>query len=423
MKIQTLAVHAGYKPDTAQHSCQAPIYASSAFTFDSLEDARAIFALEQPGNIYTRLSNPTCNVLEERVAALEGGVAAVSFASGQSAITALIATLAQAGQNFVTSNSLYGGTATLFRHTLTRFGITPRYFDTDRTEELEQLIDANTRFVYIESVANPRNNIPDFDRIAEIAHKHGVPVVVDNTVLSPAIFRPIEHGADVIIHSASKYLGGHGAHIAGILVDCGTFDWMKEPQRWPQFCAPAPTYNNIVFAQAVGKAALAAHVRTHWLRDSGPCLSPFGAFVVLLGVETLPLRMAAHVSNAQKLAEYLEQHPAILSVNYPGLKSHPDYEKCQKFFGGKAGAIIGIRIKAGYDAAVKFVSSLKLCYHLVNIGDAKTLVSHSASTTHGQLTPAELEACGISPDFIRISVGIEDYEDIRADIEQALKGI
>jgi len=421
-RFATLAVHAGHVPDTETHARAVPIYASTSFTFDSTAQAAAIFALEQPGNIYSRLGNPTCDVLEKRIAALDGGVAAVAFASGQAAVMAAVVTLAKPGQNIVVSNSLYGGTSTLFRHTLGRLGIEFRFFDTDNLEALHGLIDADTRAVYTESLANPRNNLPDFHRLAEIAHAHGVPVLVDNTVLTPALFRPLDHGADIVLYSATKYLGGHGTHVAGLLVDGGRFDWTREPDRWPELTRPDPTYHGIAFAEKMGAQAFAAHVRTHWLRDTGACLSPFGAFLILQGIETLHLRMPRHAQNAAALADFLAAHPAVAAVTYAGRSDHPDHAKVSRYFPQGAGAIIGFRVKGGYDAAVRFIDTVKLCSHLANIGDAKTLVIHPASTTHGQLTPAELETCGISADFIRLSVGIEDIDDLKQDLDQALGG-
>ena len=422
MNQQTLAVHGGYRPDSAEHACAVPIYASASFTFDTIETAADVFALKEPGNIYTRFGNPTCGVLETRVTALEGGTAGVAFASGMAAITAVVATLAKSGQNIISCSSLYGGTSTLFRSTLKDLGIEVRFFDNADPDRIEGLFDENTRLVFAETQANPRNDIPDLRKLADAAHRHGVPFAVDNTVLTSVLCRAIDFGADIVIYSATKYLGGHGAHLAGLVVDSGRFDWKQDAARWPRFTQPDPSYNNMVFADVFGAATLAVYIRTHWLRDTGACLSPFGAFLILQGIETLPLRMKAHTGNAQKIAEFLKAHPAVESVNYAGLPEHPSHELAKKYLHGGYGAIIGFTVRGGYDAAVKFINSIKLCYHLVNIGDTKTLAAHSASTTHGQLSEEQLKACGISKNFIRLSVGIEDFEDIRADLAQALEG-
>jgi O-acetylhomoserine (thiol)-lyase len=422
--LGTLALHAGQTPDAATHSRAVPIYATSSFTFESTEQAANLFALKEFGNIYSRLMNPTNDVLEKRLAALDGGAAALVFASGQAAITAAILTITHAGQNFISSTNLYGGTWTLFTQTLKKLGIEVRFFDPDHPEQIAKLADANTRCVYIESMGNPKNDVPDFRKLADAAHKAGVPLIVDNTVLTPALFRPLEHGADVVVYSTTKFLGGHGVHIGGAIVDGATFPWAENPQKWPEFAQPDPAYHGVVFTEALkplGNIAYIIHIRTHWLRDTGGCMSPFAAFLFLLGLETLHLRMPRHVQNAQGVAEFLKRHPAVQWVNYPGLPDHPHHAHARKYLPDGCGAIIGFGIKGGSAAAVRFINAVKLCSHLANIGDAKTLVIHPASTTHSQLTPEEQAATGVQPEFVRLSIGIEDLADITADLDQALK--
>ncbi len=417
----TLALHAGGNPDPKTKPSAVPIYATSSYLFNSTEEAANLFALKEFGNIYSRLTNPTNDVLEQRLAALEGGAGGLAFASGQAAITAALLTLVHSGQNFVASTGLYGGTWTLFTQTFKKLGIEVRFFETSRPQEIHDLIDENTRAVYFESVGNPKNDVPDFDAIAAVAHEHGLPVIVDNTVLTPMLIKPLEHGADIVVYSTTKFLGGHGAHVGGAVVDGGRFDWTRDAGRWPEFCAPDASYHGVVFSESFGNLAYIVHMRTHWLRDTGAAMSPFAAFLFLLGIETLPLRMRQHVENARHLAEWLQNHDAVEWVNYPGLPSHPDYEKAQRFLGGRAGAIIGFGIKGGREAGVRFINSVKLASHLANIGDAKTLVIHPASTTHQQLTVEEQRAAGVTPEYIRLSVGIEDVEDIKEDLDSALR--
>ncbi|MGE5644742.1 MAG: O-acetylhomoserine aminocarboxypropyltransferase/cysteine synthase family protein [Acidobacteriota bacterium] len=422
-KLGTLALHAGQEPDPATNSRAVPIYATSSYVFRSTDQAADLFALKEFGNIYSRLMNPTNDVLEKRLAALDGGAAALVFASGQAAITAAILTIAHAGQNFVSATSLYGGTWTLFTQTFKKLGIEVRFFDPDHPEQIEKLVDENTRLVYLESIGNPKNDVPDFRRIADIAHKHGIPVVLDNTVTTPALLRPIEHGIDIVVYSATKFLGGHGVHIGGALVDSGKFPWADNPQKWPEFCAPDDSYHGLVLAEAlkpIGNIAYAIHARVHWLRDTGACMSPFAAFLFLLGVETLQVRMERHVRNAQAVAEFLQAHPAVEWVNYPGLPGHRHYALAKKYLPDGAGAIVGFGIRGGAKAGIRFINSLKLASHLANIGDAKTLVIHPSSTTHSQLTPQEQAEAGVTPEYVRISVGIEDIEDIKRDLDQAL---
>lgn len=424
-RFATLALHAGQEPDPTTKARAVPIYATSSFVFDSSDHAARLFSLSEFGNIYSRLMNPTCEVLEKRLAALDGGATGLSFASGQSAITAALLTIVHAGQNFVSSTNLYGGTWTLFTQTLKKLGIEVRFFDPDEPKAIEKLLDANTRCVYLESIGNPKNDVPDFRAIADLAHRHGLPVVVDNTVTTPALLRPIEHGADIVVYSLTKFLGGHGVHIGGAIVDGGTFRWAEDPKRWPEFCAPAPSYHGLVFTEALaplGNIAFNVHIRTHWLRDTGAALSPFAAFLFLLGIETLHLRMPRHCENALAVAKFLERHPAVEWVNYPGLPQHPHHENAKRYLPNGAGAIVGFGIKGGAAAGKRFIDSVKLASHLANLGDAKTLVIHPASTTHQQLTEAEQRAAGVLPEYVRLSIGIEDVADIEADLDQALRG-
>ncbi len=423
-RLGTLALHAGQVPDPTTTARAVPIYATTSYVFHSTEHAANLFGLKEFGNIYTRLMNPTTDVLEKRLAALDGGAAGLVFASGQAAITAALLTIVHAGQNFISATSLYGGTWTLFTQTFAKLGIEVRFFDPKKPETLSQLVDKNTRCVYLESIGNPKNDVPDFQRVTTLAHQHGLPAIIDNTVTTPVLFRPIEHGFDIVVYSTTKFLGGHGVHIGGAIVDSGKFPWAKDPAKWPEFCAPDPAYHGIVFEEAlrpIGNIAYIIHIRTHWLRDTGGCQSPFGSFITLLGLETLHLRMERHVQNAQKVAEFLEQHPAVQWVNYPGLPSHPDHANARKYLPDGAGAIIGFGIKGGAAAGVKLINNVKLFSHLANIGDAKSLIIHPASTTHSQLTPEEQTQTGVTPEYVRLSIGIEDVRDIIADLDQALQ--
>ena len=421
--IGTLSLHAGQEPDSATNSRAVPIYATTSYVFNDTDHAASLFGLQEFGNIYTGLQNPTTDVLEKRIAALDGGATGLAFASGQAAINAAILTIAHSGQNFISSTSLYGGTWTLFTQTFKKLGIEVRFFDPDKPEEIENLVDENTRCVYFESVGNPKNDVPDFEKITKISHEKGLPTICDNTVLTPAIFRPIEHGVDIVIHSTTKFIGGHGVHIGGLIVDSGNFKWADNPEKWPEFCSPSDSYHGAVFEEVLrplGNISYNIHIRTHRLRDTGACISPFGAWSTLLGVETLQLRMERHCENAQKIAEFLENHEKVEWVNYAGLKSHKDHANAEKYFNYGPGAILGFGIKGGKDSAVKFINNVKLASHLANIGDAKTLVIHPASTTHSQLTESEQISAGVNPEYIRVSVGIEDFEDIVDDFEQAL---
>jgi len=423
-RLGTLALHAGQEPDPTTTARAVPIYATTSYVFHDTDHAANLFALKEFGNIYSRLMNPTNDVLEKRLAAMDGGAAGLAFASGQAAITAAIMTITHSGQNLLSSKNLYGGTVTLFTQTLKKLGVEVRFFDPARPEQISELADENTRCVYLESIGNPKNDVPDFEKIAEVAHSRGLPVICDNTVTTPVIFRPIDYGIDIVVYSTTKFIGGHGLHIGGAIVDSGKFPWADNPDKWPEFCAPSDSYHGVVFTEAlkpVGNIAYIVHIRTHWLRDTGGCMSPFAAFLFLQGIETLHLRMPRHCRNAQAVAEWLAKHPAVEWVNYPGLPDHPQYDNARKYLPGGAGAIIGFGIAGGKDAGIKFINSVKLASHLANIGDAKTLVIHPASTTHQQLSAAEQQAAGVTEEYVRLSIGIEDVEDIIADIDQALK--
>lgn len=423
-RLGTLALHAGQEPDPVTLARAVPIYATSSYVFKSTDHAADLFALKEFGNIYSRLMNPTNDVLEKRLAALDGGAAALALASGQAAITAAILTITHCGQNFISATSLYGGTWTLFTQTFPKLGIEVRFFDPNHPEQIERLVDANTRCVYLESLGNPKNDVPDFRAIADVAHRHGLPTIIDNTVTTPALLRPIEHGMDIVVYSTTKLIGGHGLHIGGAIVDSGRFSWASNPQKWPEFCAPDPAYHGMVFTEAlkpVGNIAYVVHIRTHWLRDTGACMSPFAAFLFLIGLETLHLRMERHCANALAVAKFLERHPAVAWVNYPGLPSHSHHAMAKRYLPNGAGAIVGFGIKGGREAGVRLINSVKLFSHLANIGDAKSLIIHPASTTHSQLTPAEQERTGVTPEYVRLSVGLEDIDDILADLDQALR--
>ena len=422
LHLETLALHAGHVPDESG-SRAVPIYSTASYVFRDTDHAADLFALKEFGNIYSRLMNPTCDVLEKRLAALDGGAAALAFASGQAAITAAILTIVHSGQNFIASPHLYGGTWTLFTQTFSKLGVEVRFFDPDRPESIKELADENTRCVYLECIGNPKNSVPDFEAISDTAHGLGLPVICDNTVMTPVLLRPIEHGADIVVYSTTKFLGGHGVHVGGAVVDSGRFPWADDPEKWPEFCAPDDAYHGVVFEEAlrpIGNIAYIIHIRTHWLRDTGACMSPFAAFLFLLGIETLHLRMQRHCENAQAIAEWLAAHPKVAWVNYPGLESHPHHANAEKYLKSGAGAIIGFGIKGGKEAAVRFIDRVQLISHLANIGDAKTLVIHPASTTHQQLTPEEQIEAGVTDEYIRLSIGIENVEDIKADLDQAL---
>jgi O-acetylhomoserine (thiol)-lyase len=422
--LGTKAVHAGQEPDPTTKARAVPIYATTSYVFDSTEHAASLFGLSEFGNIYSRIMNPTNDVLEKRLAEMDGGAAGLAFASGQSAITAALLTICHSGQNFVSATSLYGGTWTLFTQTLRSLGIEVRFFDPDRPEQIEELVDENTRCVYFESIGNPKNDVPDFAAIADIAHRNGLPALCDNTVTTPILLRPIEHGVDVVIYSTTKFIGGHGVHVGGVVIDSASFPWADDPGRWPEFCSPSPSYHGAVFEEALrpmGNIAYIMHMRTHWLRDTGACMSPFASFLTLQGLETLHLRMPRHSENALAVARFLEGHDQVEWVNYPGLPSHSHHEAARRYLPDGAGAILGFGIRGGEAAGRRFIDHVQLASHLANIGDAKTLVIHPASTTHSQLSAEEQASAGVSPEYVRVSVGIEDVDDIIADLDQALR--
>lgn len=420
--LGTRTLHAGHEIDPT-HSRAVPIYATSSYTFESTDHAAALFGLQEFGNIYSRLMNPTVDVLEKRLAALEGGVTGLGFASGQAAITAAILTITHAGQNIVSSTDLYGGTWTLFTQTFPKLGVEARFFDPSEPEKINELVDENTRLVFLESLGNPKNFVPDFKLIADLAHGHGLPVICDNTVMTPYLLRTFEHGIDINVYSTTKFIGGHGTHIGGAIVDSGNFKWADNPEKWPEFCAPSPSYHGAIFEEhlrPMGNIAYNLHIRTHWLRDTGACMSPFAAFLFLQGLETLHLRMPRHCENAQKVAEWLESHDAVAWVNYPGLPSSKSHANAQKYLPDGCGAIMGFGVKGGMEAGKAVVNNVELLSHLANIGDARTLIIHPASTTHQQLSAEEQAETGVTPDYIRLSIGLEDVEDIIADLDQAL---
>ena len=420
MKDETLAVHAGYTTDPTTKSVAVPIYQTVAYEFDNAQHGADLFNLVVPGNIYTRIMNPTSDVLEQRVAALEGGLASLALSSGQAAVNYSILTIAKAGTNVVSVPLLYGGTYTLFAHTLPSLGIEVRFAKDDSAAALEALIDDSTAAVFCETIGNPAGNIPDLELITAMAHSHGVPVIVDNTVPTPVLMKPIEFGADIVVHSLTKYMGGHGNSIGGIIVDSGKFPWAEHKARFPMLSNPEPAYHGVVYTEALGPAAYIGRARTVPLRNTGSAMSPFNAFLFLQGIETLPLRMERHVSNAMAVARHLEGHPSVAWVNYAGLKSSPYFELAQKYTKGRPSALMTFGLKGGFDAGVKFYDALKLFKRLVNIGDAKSLAAHPASTTHRQLTEEELKGAGVTPDTIRLCVGIEALDDILADIDQGL---
>ncbi|AKB36479.1 O-acetylhomoserine sulfhydrylase [Methanosarcina siciliae C2J] len=418
--ISTLAVHAGAKPDPATGARSVPIYQTAAYVFDDTEHAADLFGLRKEGNIYTRLMNPTTDVFEKRIAALEGGIGALATSSGMAAITTALLTFTGPGDEIVSGDKIYGGTYELFNYTFPKLGRTVKFVDSGIPEEFEKAITDKTKALYVESIGNPKLDVPDFEKLAEIAHSAGIPLVVDNTV-APVILRPIEHGADIVVHSATKYIGGHGTSIGGVIIDSGNFDW--SPDKFPEICDPDPGYHGLKYKEAFGKAAFIVKARVQFMRDVGACLSPFNAFLFTLGLETLPLRMKKHCDNALAVARFLQAHPKVSWVSYPGLESHRSHELAKKYLKSGYGAIIGLGIKGGTEAAKRFIESLELFSHLANIGDAKSLVIHPASTTHEQLSAEEQKACGVTEDFIRLSIGIEDEKDLIFDIEQALSEV
>lgn len=419
--LGTRALHAGQVPDPSTGSRAMPIHQTTSYVFKSTEHAANLFALKEMGWIYTRLMNPTTDVLEQRLAAMEGGIGGLALSSGQQAICVALWNLVHAGGHIISAAALYGGTITLFAQTFKRLGIDVTFVDAKNPKDIAAAVRPNTRAVYVESLANPKNDVLDYQAVADAAHEHGLPVVCDNTVLTPILFKPFDYGIDIAVYSLTKFIGGHGTSIGGAIIDSGRFNWTREPKKWPQFTEPDPSYHGTIFHQAVGQLCYIITCRTHWLRDVGGVLSPFNSFLFLQGLETLHLRMPRHCENALAVAKFLESHPLVTWVNYPGLPSHPDYKMAKKYLPRGCGAILGFGIKGGHAAARKFIESVKLASHLANVGDAKTLVIHPASTTHSQQTPDELKAAGITDDYVRISVGLEDIEDIKADLDQALK--
>lgn len=420
MKKETICIHEGYDTDQTTKSCAVPIYQTVAYEFDDAQHGADLFDLAVPGNIYSRIMNPTWDVLEKRVAALENGLAALVVASGSAAINYAILTIAEAGDNIVVTPQLYGGTYTLFAHMLPKQGIDVRFADRDSAEDLAKHIDAKTKAVFCETIGNPAGNIIDLKPIAEMAHEHGVPLIVDNTVATPALLNPIDYGADIVVHSMTKYMGGHGTTLGGIIVDSGRFPWTEHAERFPVLNQPEPAYHGIVYTEAFAEAAYIGRARTVPLRNTGAALSPMSAFMLLQGIETLPLRMERHCENALAVAQYLQAHEQVEWVSYAGLEGDKYYELGQKYFNGQTSSLLTFGIKGGYEAGVKFYDSLKMIKRLVNIGDAKTLACHPASTTHRQLSKEEQKKAGVSEEMLRICVGIEHIDDIIADIEQAL---
>ncbi len=421
MKDQTIAIHGGYEIDPTTRSVATPIYQTVAYEFESAQHGADLFNLAVPGNIYTRIMNPTSDVLEKRVAMLEGGVASLALSAGSAAVNYAIINLAEAGDNIVTTPQLYGGTYTLFAHMLPKLGIEVRFAAGDSPADLEKLIDAKTKAVFFETIGNPAGNIVDVEAVAKMARSHGVATIVDNTVATPVLLKPFQYGADIVVHSATKYMGGHGTTLGGLIVDSGQFPWAEHKARYPMFNEPEASYHGVVYVDALGPAAYIGRARTVPLRNTGSALSPFNAFQLLQGLETLPLRMERHCSNTQRVAEFLKEHERVQWVSYAGLKDHPHHALAQKYMRGRASGILTFGVKGGFDAGVKLYDALKLFKRLVNIGDAKSLACHPASTTHRQLTEEEQRKVGVAPEAIRLSVGIEDIDDILEDLDQALQ--
>lgn len=420
MKFETLAVHAGYQPDPTTKAVAVPIYQTVSYAFDDTQHGADLFDLKVQGNIYTRIMNPTQDVLEQRLAALEGGVAALALASGQSAITYAILTIAEAGDNIVSAATLYGGTYNLFAHTLPQLGIEVRFADYRDPKSFEKLIDARTKAVYCESIGNPLGNITDFEPLAAIAHRHGVPLIVDNTVSTPYLLRPFEHGADIVVHSLTKYMGGHGNSVAGAIVDSGKFPWAEHKERFRRLNEPDVSYHGVVYTEALGPAAYIGRARVVPLRNTGAAISPFNAFLVLQGIDTLAVRMDRICETTLKIANYLKGHKKVAWVNYAGLPEHEDRKLVDKYMGGRASGILTFGVKGGREAGTRLQDRLQLFTRLVNIGDTKSLACHPASTTHRQLAPEELAKAGVTEDTVRLSLGLEHVDDLIADLEQAL---
>jgi O-acetylhomoserine (thiol)-lyase len=419
-RLETIAVHGGYKPDPTTRAVAVPIYQTVAYAFDDTQHGADLFDLKVAGNIYTRIMNPTTDVLEQRVAALEGGIAALALASGQAAVTYAILTIAEAGDNIVSSSTLYGGTYNLFAHTLPQYGITTRFANPSDLAAFEAQIDERTKAIFAESVGNPLGNITDIAALAELAHRHGLPLIVDNTVPSPYLLRPIEHGADIVVQSLTKYLGGHGTSLGGAIIDSGKFPWAEHKARFKRLNEPDVSYHGVVYTEAFGPAAYIGRARVVPLRNTGAAISPFNSFQILQGIETLALRVDRIVENAVKVASYLREHPKVEWVNYAGLPDHPDHALVRKYLGGKAPGLFTFGVKGGREAGARFQDALQLFTRLVNIGDAKSLATHPASTTHRQLNPEELQKAGVREETVRLSIGIEHIDDLLADLDQAL---
>lgn len=422
-KFDTLAVHAGYQPEATTHAVAVPIYQTVAYSFDNAQHGADLFDLKVPGNIYTRIMNPTNDVLEKRVAALEGGIAGLAVASGQAAVAYAVQTLVEAGDNFISAATLYGGTYNLFAHTLPRAGVTVRFADANHPESFAALIDEKTKCVFVESIGNPLGNIADIAAIAEVAHAHGLPLIVDNTVATPYLLRPIEHGADIVVHSATKYLAGQGTSLAGVIVDSGKFPWTAHKARFKCLTEPDAGYHGIVYTETLGDAAYIGRARVVPLRNTGAALSPFNAFLVLQGIATLGLRMDRINANALAIAEYLSTHEKVDWVSYAGLPNHPQHDLAQKYLNGTASGVMTFGIKGGREGGEKFLDALQLFTRLVNIGDSKSLATHPASTTHRQLNQEELAKAGVKEETVRLSIGIEAIEDLIADLAQALQAV
>ncbi len=420
MKLESIALHHGYESEPTTKAAAVPIYQTTSFTFDDTQHGADLFDLKVPGNIYTRIMNPTTDVLEQRLAAMEGGVGALAVASGMAAITYAVQAICMAGDNIVSTSQLYGGTYNLFAHTLPRQGIEVRMASYDDFEGLESLIDADTKALFCESIGNPAGNVVDLETLADIAHRHGIPLIVDNTVATPYLCRAIDHGADIVVHSLTKYIGGHGTTIGGVIIDSGRFDWAGNRERFPMLNEPDPSYHGVVYTEALGPAAYIGRCRVVPLRNTGSALSPHSAFLILQGLETLGLRMQRHCENALAVATHLQQHPKVDWVNYAGLPDSPHNANARKICGGHASGILSFGIHGGREAGAQFIDALAMILRLVNIGDAKSLACHPATTTHRQLSPEELLTAGVSEDLVRISVGIEHVDDIIADIDQAL---
>lgn len=420
MKLESLALHHGYESEATTKSAAVPIYQTTSYTFDNTQHGADLFDLKVPGNIYTRIMNPTNAVLEQRLAAMEGGVGGLALASGMAAITYAIQCITEVGSNIVSTSQLYGGTYNLFAHTMPRQGVEVRMASYDDYERLESLIDDNTRAVFCESIGNPAGNIVDIQKLADIAHRHGVPLIVDNTVATPYLCKVIDFGADIVVHSLTKYIGGHGTTVGGIIIDSGKFDWVANKKRFPMLNEPDPSYHGVVYTEALGAAAYIGRCRVVPLRNTGAALAPHSAFLILQGLETLGLRMERHCENALKVAQFMQDHPKVEWVNYAGLPNSPFHETAKKICKGSGSGILSFGIKGGKEAGGRFIDALQMILRLVNIGDAKSLACHPASTTHRQLSSEELKSAGASEDLVRISVGIEHVDDIIADIAQAL---